>query len=270
VANSSCKNSAILPRLPNALLAQLFRSAARRRLQAGEALFVAGDPGDGCYRLEQGLLKVVITSAQGEERILAMLGPGTIVGELAMIDGLPRSSSIFAVRDCELSFINREEFGECTKQHPEIYRYLANVLAARLRETDEAVAADSFLTVRERLARALIELGELLGEADDAGRVVICHKINQSDLAALAGVARENASRVMGDWKRRKVVTRSGGYYCLNAVETLKRNLDSRRRSRVDHGDFASKSVEARSREPSDICHRRTATAAAIEDRRHR
>ena len=98
-----------------------------------------------------------------------------------------------------------------TKQHPEVYRYLANVLAARLRGTDEAVAAVSFLTIKERLARALLELGEFLGEADDAGRVVICHKISQSDLAALAGVARENVSRVMSDWKRRKVVTRSGG-----------------------------------------------------------
>jgi CRP/FNR family cyclic AMP-dependent transcriptional regulator len=129
------------------------------------SLFVAGDPGDGCYRLEQGLLKVLITSLQGEERILTMLGPGTIVGELAMIDGLPRSSSIFAVRDCELRFISREEFGECTKQHPEIYWNLASVLAARLRETDEAVAAASFLTVRERSARALIELGRLLGRS---------------------------------------------------------------------------------------------------------
>ena len=245
MANSSFKSSTIAPRLPNALPTQLFRDAAPRHLQAGEALFVAGDPGDGCYRLEQGLLKVVITSPQGDERILAMLGPGTIVGELAMIDGLPRSSSIFAVKDCELSFISREEFENRTKQHPEVYRYLANVLAARLRGTDEAVAAVSFLTVKERLARALIELGEFLGEADDAGRVVICHKISQSDLAALAGVARENVSRVMSDWKRRKVVTRSGGYYCLDAVETLKSNLGSRRRSGDDHGDeFVSHDFE--------------------------
>jgi CRP/FNR family transcriptional regulator, cyclic AMP receptor protein len=127
-----------------------------------------GTPADGCYRLEQGLLKVVIASSQGDKRILAILGPGTIVGELAMIDGLPRSSSIFAVRDCELSFISRDTFEEGTKQHPEVYRYLANVLAARLRGTDEAVAAVSFLTIRERLARALIELGEILGEADEA------------------------------------------------------------------------------------------------------
>jgi CRP/FNR family cyclic AMP-dependent transcriptional regulator len=110
---------------------------------------------------------------------------------------------------------------ECTKQHPEIYQYLANVLAARLRETNAEVAADTFLTVKERLARTLIELGELLGEADEAGRVVIRHKIKVNDLAALAGVARENVSRVMSDWKRSKVVTQSGGYYCVDAGETL-------------------------------------------------
>src|SRR5262245_31884561 len=224
--NSSFKNAAVLHRLPSALSAQLFRSAAPRRLQSGEALFVAADPGDGCYRLEQGLLKVVITSPLGEERILSMLGPGTIVGELSMIDGLPRSASIFAVRDCTLSFISRENFAECTKQHPEIYRYLANLLAGRLRETNATMGAASFLTVKERLARALMELGELLGEADEAGRVVIRHKISRSDLAALAGVARENVSRVMSDWKRRKVVTQSGGYYCLHARDALERSLE--------------------------------------------
>src|SRR5580765_7151496 len=85
----------------------LFADAASRHLKANEALFVAGEPGDGCYRLEQGLLKVVVTSPRDEQRILAMLGPGAIVGELAIIDGGPRSASVFAVRDCELRFISR-------------------------------------------------------------------------------------------------------------------------------------------------------------------
>ena len=120
--------------------ASLFEDAASRRLKADEPLFVAGEPGDGCYQLERGLLKVVVTSPQGEERILAMLGPGAIVGELAMLDGGPRSASVFAVRDCELSFISRAEFEERTIRHPGIYQYLVNVLATRLRQTDEAMA----------------------------------------------------------------------------------------------------------------------------------
>jgi CRP/FNR family transcriptional regulator, cyclic AMP receptor protein len=214
---------AILSRLPEYLSAQLFAGAEPRHLKAGEALFVAGHAADGCYRLEHGLLKVMITSSQGDERILAFLRPGAIVGELAIIDGRPRSASVIAVRDCELSFISLERFEECTQQYPDIYRYLVNVLALRLRETVEAVAAASFLTVKARLARALLEVTEYLGEDAGAGRVLVRYKFSQSDLAAMAGLPREDVSRVLSDWKKRNLVTRSSGYYCLNDIATLKR-----------------------------------------------
>jgi len=222
------------------VLSSLFDGAALRRLKADEALFVAGDPGDGCYRLEQGLLKVVVTSPRGDERILAMLGPGAIVGELAMLDREPRSASVFAVRDCELSFISRAAFEERTVRHPEIYQYLINVLANRLRATDEAMAAASFLTVQARLARALLQLAKHAGQDDGAGHVVIRHKISQSDLAAMAGVARENVSRVMSDWKRDRVVTRSSGLYHLNNIAALEHNLASQPERRRTAGDKAA------------------------------
>jgi CRP/FNR family cyclic AMP-dependent transcriptional regulator len=219
--------SGILPRLPRELSAQLFADTPSRHLKAGEALFLAGDKGNGCYLLNHGLLKVVISSPQGEERILAILGPGTVAGELSVIDGQPRSASVFAIKDCELSFVSQAAFEECARQHPEIYRYLVDVLAARLRETSESVAADSFLTVKSRLARALLELAKFLGEADASQRVVIRHKISQNDLAAMAGVARENVNRALSDWKRRKLVTRSMGYYCLHDIAALKRSAGS-------------------------------------------
>ena len=217
-------STAILARLPGPLSTQLFAGAKSRHLRAGDVLFAAGDGGDGCYRLERGLLKVIITSLRGEERILAILGPGEIAGELSIIDRQPRSASVIAVKDCELSFISQKSFEKCTKQDPDIYRYLVNVLALRLRETDQAVAADSFLTVKARLARALLELAEYLGEDAGAGRVLIRHRINQSDLAAMAGVARENVSRTLSDWRRRSLLTRSSGFYCVNDITTLKRH----------------------------------------------
>src|SRR5438034_2057433 len=216
-------STAILSGLPERLLAQLFADAKSCHLRAGDTLFAAGDAGDGCYRVERGLLKVVITSRRGEERILAILGPGEIAGELSIIDRQPRSASVIAIKDCALRFISQKNFEKCTKQDPDIYRYLVNVLALRLRETDQAVAADSFLTVKARLARALLELSEYLGEDAGEGRGLIRHKIGQSDLAAMAGVARENVSRALSDWKRRGLVTRSSGFYCLNDVTTLKR-----------------------------------------------
>jgi CRP/FNR family transcriptional regulator, cyclic AMP receptor protein len=218
--------SVILPGLPENLSMRLFRDATPRHLTTGEALFHADDPGDGCYRLEHGLLKVVITSPRGEERILAILGPGAIAGELSVIDRGPRSASVFAVKECDLSFVSRAAFEEYAHQHPEIYPYLVDVLAGRLRETDEAVAAASFMTVKSRLARALLELAKVLGEEDASGHVLIRHKIKQTDLALMAGIARENVSRALSEWERRKVVIKSTGYYCLQDIATLKRSVD--------------------------------------------
>lgn len=219
--------SGILPRLPRDLSAQLFADTSSRHLKSGEPLFLAGDAGNGCYLLNQGLLKVVLSSPQGEERILAILGPGTVAGELSVIDGRPRSASVFAIKDCELSFISQAVFEACARRHPEIYHYLVDVLAARLRETSEAVAADSFLTVKSRLARALLELAKFLGEEQAPGRFVIRHRFSQNDLAAMAGVARENVSRVLSDWRRRRLVTRSGGFYCLHDIAALQRRVES-------------------------------------------
>src|SRR5215831_4721212 len=96
----------VLSGLPKGLLQQLFAGAPPHSLEAGEALFKAGDAGDGCYRIEKGLVKVTIESSHGEERIITLLGPEAIVGELAMIDGLPRSASVIAVTDCALFFVS--------------------------------------------------------------------------------------------------------------------------------------------------------------------
>jgi CRP/FNR family transcriptional regulator, cyclic AMP receptor protein len=221
--SGTAETATILPRLPQSLAVQLFAGATPHHLKAGEALFMVGGSGDGCYRLEQGLLKVVVTSPRGDNRILAVLGPGSIAGELALIDGRPRSASVFAIRDCELRFVGRNAFEECMAQHPEIYRYLVNVLAARLRETNEVVAAANFLTVEARLARALLDLAQHFRGHSEAEQIVISHKMTQNDLAAMAGVARENVSRVLTDWKERKIVVRSSGYYCLCDVAALKR-----------------------------------------------
>ena len=100
-------NQSLLLELQDNLSADLFASAAPLRLAADEALFLAGDSGDGCYMVEEGLLKVVIASHSGGERILAFLGPGAIVGEMSIIDGRPRSASVAAVRQAALKFLSR-------------------------------------------------------------------------------------------------------------------------------------------------------------------
>jgi CRP/FNR family transcriptional regulator len=198
---------------PPTLLRKLPRESAGRlpgertvSLAKGETLFERGDAGDGCYWLRSGVVTVCATSATGEQRILAILGPGALIGELAMIDGLPRSATVQAVRDCSLTFISRAAFMVVLRQHPELHMEITATLAARLRQSDDDMIASSFLTVRARVARALLQFARLLGEETERGRVLIQHRVTQSDLAAMAGVARESVNRTLGIWHKEEIL----------------------------------------------------------------
>jgi CRP-like cAMP-binding protein len=208
---------------PEELAAKLFADARPIKLATDQVLFLAGDPGDGCYRLEQGLLKVTMIGASGAERILAIVGPGGIVGELSTIDGLTRSASVAALRDSELTFVSRSAFTAFAENHPEVYRHLVTLLAARLRSADSVLAAGSFLPLKGRVARALLDLSEAFGQDVGQGRILIRQKLSQSDVAAMAGIARENVSRILNDWIRDKLISRLSGYYCLEDTAKLKR-----------------------------------------------
>ena len=221
------ENARLLSGLPAHLSTKLFGNAKLVRLAASEILFRAGDSDDdGCYRVEDGLLKVTV-SGSGAERILAFLGRGAIVGELSIIDGLPRSATVVAVRASEVSFLSRADFEAFAGQHPEVYKSLVKLLAQRLRETDEVIAASSFLSLKGRVARTMLELAGHFGQEVAPGRVVIRQKIGQNDLAAMAGIARENVTRVLNDWQRHKVVSRLSGYYCLEDKAQLEHQIVS-------------------------------------------
>ena len=213
----------LLSGLPGHLATDLFAGTKPVRLKADEVLFLASDPGDGCYRIDEGLLKVSMMSRSGTERILAFMGSGSIVGELSMIDGLPRSAAVVAVRDSALSFLSRPSFEAFAQRRPEIYKSLVTLLATRLRETDTGIAAGSFLPLKGRVASTLLELADHFGQDVGSGRVVIRQKIGQSDLAALTGIARETVSRILNDWKRHKLVSHFSGYYCLENKAQLER-----------------------------------------------
>jgi CRP-like cAMP-binding protein len=216
----------LLSALPRNLAEDLFAKARPVRVSTGRVLFVAGEPGDGCYRIDQGLLKVSALSASGGERILAIVGAGTVVGELSMLDGGARSATVAAVKDAELSFISRVDFQAFADTHPQVYKHLLMLLAQRLRNTNVVVAATSFLTLKGRVARALLDLSEAFGQDVGGGRVLVRQKITQSDVAAMAGIARENVSRILNDWKRQSVVSRLAGYYCLEDKKALEHEAE--------------------------------------------
>lgn len=219
------RSSMILSSLPPQMTTQLFACAFKRAAKAGEALFAAGDRGDGCYRVEQGLVKITVTSDRGEERIIALVGEGGIIGELSLIDHQPRSASAVALCDSTFRYITRQAFEDCTKNDLEIYKDLAAILAARLRETNETLAAASFLSVQGCVARTLLELANHIGKAEGRGCILLDRRISNKDLAARAGVARENVSRVLSDLKKRGIIEQRLQFYVLKDIEALEREV---------------------------------------------
>jgi CRP/FNR family cyclic AMP-dependent transcriptional regulator len=219
----SSTSDSLLSILPAALSTALFGQARTVNLARNQILFLSGDPADGCYLVHDGLLKVNMVAPSGAERVLAILGPGTLVGELSMIDGAPRSASVTAIRDSKLGFISRATFDAFTRTHPDIYRHMTSLLARRLRDVDDVLTATSLLPLKGRVARALLSLSEAFGKDVGSGRILINQKVSQADIAAMAGIARENVSRILQEWTRQALVSRLAGYYCLENKAALQR-----------------------------------------------
>src|SRR5258706_15376132 len=144
MADSIIPPENLFAELPAELSRGLFEKSRIIALAADQTLFLAGDAGDACYRVEDGLLKASVFAPAGDERILAIFGPGSLVGELSMIDGVPRSASVSALRPSKLSLISRAGFEAFARSNPELYRHVMTLLARRLRETNGALAATSF------------------------------------------------------------------------------------------------------------------------------
>jgi CRP/FNR family cyclic AMP-dependent transcriptional regulator len=191
-------------------------------LRTGQVLFVQGDPSNGCYPVLSGALRVAYFSPDGHETLLAILGKDDVVGEMGLFDAAPRSATVTAQTECDLAFIATTEFFRCADADSGIYRHLLKLLSARLRVTNDALAASATLPLSGRLARVLLLLSESFGHGLDGGRVLIRQKLTQSDLCSMTGSARENVSRQLSEWRREQLIGRISSYYCLNDLVALR------------------------------------------------
>lgn len=210
------------PLMPICAWRAFVKAAVPVELRAKEILFHAGDEGDGCYLIRVGAVKASVVSVDGQERLLAVLGEGALIGELALLDDAPRSAAVTALRPCRLLHLTKSAFFRIGDANPAIYRLALRLLAQRLRGTNEQVVAQGSVSVRGRVARAFAALAEGLGEVREGGRILLSQKITQSDIAGMAGVARENASRAINGLLRGGVLGRVKGYYSIEKPERLR------------------------------------------------
>jgi CRP/FNR family cyclic AMP-dependent transcriptional regulator len=195
-------------------------------VEARGMLFMTGDPGQGCYVVQSGALKATMVSLSGREHMFAIFGPGAIVGEMSLFDLERRSATVEAIRKSMLLYISADVFFSYADHNPQLYRLVLAVMARRLRGTNEDVMAQGSSNVTSRVARALLTLAESLGEPVDGKGTRIAEKVSQLDISAMAGVARENASRAINQWIRNGVLSRNEGFYHIHDRAVLASEID--------------------------------------------
>jgi CRP/FNR family transcriptional regulator len=188
-------------------LERFSRVAIARTFPGGTRVFHEGDQSDACYIVRSGSFRVTREHSDGRAITLANLGPGDIFGELAMLDGEVRSASVEALGDGELLALPAMDVRALLARHPEITVKLVAALVRRLRQANERISRQSFQTVPSRVAGVLSQLVAEEAPAADGGGVTI--RMNQADLAQLAGTSRESVSRFLAELERAGVV-RSG------------------------------------------------------------
>lgn len=169
----------------------------RRRFKRDAVIFDQGDPGDSLFIVESGSVKLVLLSPEGAEgAIIATLGPGMSFGELALLDGAPRSASAIALEPSEALVLNRESFDHLLDSEPGFRDAILASLALELRRLTGHVEDLHFLDLLGRLAMRIVRMAEEAapGTSQD---VRLPWPFSQSELAAMVGGARQSINRLL-------------------------------------------------------------------------
>lgn len=215
------KGTDLFGALDDDTLAQLAAACRTRTYRKGQYVFYQGDPGDTLLVIGEGLVKVVFASPAGEETVLAALGVGEVLGEIALLDGAARSASIVAVEPTTGLLLTRATVLDVMVRHPVVLDAMMRSLGNLVRRLTEQAGDFIFLDLGGRLAKLLLRLA---GErTETAEGIVLDLGLSQSDLAAMVGASRPAVNRVLHSFAARGLISVKGQVIVLRDVEALRR-----------------------------------------------
>jgi CRP/FNR family transcriptional regulator, cyclic AMP receptor protein len=213
--------------------ARLFSSLSRNDLQLviergvcrsfgqRESIFHQGDAGEGLFVVLDGSIKIYVTSPVGTELVLATLGPGETFGELAVIDGGPRTASAKTLTPASLFYLSRSSFIELLRGNQNMAEIVLDSLGGLLRRILEQTSDLVFLDLPGRVAKLLVSLARERGRSEAAG-ISLDLQMSQGNLAAMVGGSRPTVNQILRSFESR-------GYIEMRGRELVIRNIDSLR-----------------------------------------
>jgi CRP/FNR family transcriptional regulator, cyclic AMP receptor protein len=185
--------------LPPGVIEHLGSYMKTRRVARGTNIFAKGDPGTGLMGVLAGAVKVSVASADGKDIVLNVFREGDIFGEIALLDGRPRTADATAMSDSELIVIERRDFVPFLSSQPDVMLKFIEILCSRLRRTSEQVQDITFLNLPTRLAKTLLQLtGGVQGSATPSKAT-----ITQREISQMIGMSRESTNKQLRAWAKR-------------------------------------------------------------------
>ncbi len=202
-------------------LARLAGRAIERTYKKGQLIFYQGDPAEALFVVIDGRVKVVVVNEDGDEMLLVTLQPLDVFGEVALIDGEPRSASAETLEQTRVLVLTRATFLEALKESPAMTESLLRSLGAVLRRLTEQTADLVFLDLHGRVAKLLVGLADKAGDGS-AGTELDLH-LTQSDLASMVGGSRQSVNQILRSFERRGYLEMRGRKLVLKAPELLRK-----------------------------------------------
>ena len=207
-------------------LQRLAAGAQTARHQRGSTIFQKGDAGSSLMAVVRGRVKICTYSNDGKELVLNILGQGGLFGEIAVLDGRPRTADAVALEETDLLVLERAQLLPFLTTNPEIAGRLFAVLCQKLRQTSEHLEDALLREAPSRVARGLLRLAETFGQERPGGtRLDI--KLSQGQIGSLIGVSRESVNKHLGDWTRSGHLAMEEGCIVIRDRALLERVADS-------------------------------------------
>lgn len=224
-ALEALRRCALFAQADEATLRSCVAHLRTRRFRRGETIFHQGDPGDSLFIIQEGSVKIVLPSPEGEEAaIIATLGRGDFFGELALLDGAYRSATAVALEASETLVLRREPFASLVDTDPGLRHALLAGLAAELRRLTGHVEELHFLDLPGRLASRLVRMArEQDPDPDRGGEVVLAWPFTQSELAAMIGGTRQTVNRLLADLVAQDLIRFEPDRLVITDLEALSR-----------------------------------------------
>jgi CRP-like cAMP-binding protein len=192
--------------------------ARMRTFDAGESIFAIGSPGDQMMAVLSGTVRISVPSSDGKELLLAIIQPGEVFGELAVLDGKERSADALAESSCTLAILDRRDILSFFERNPSTWLKIIEVLCHRLRRTDQVLAEVALLQLPTRLAKMMLRVTRS-SSVEEMEKI----RFSQRELASMVGGTRESVNKCLRKWQTDGIVQVSERWIAITDRAALKR-----------------------------------------------